>query len=76
MRSTMLRLCGSELYSRWVPLAYTFFKTCLGLNKRSPNVASRNELGRLSLNLQITMNISSFGFALKINPLTASLNSA
>ena len=30
---------------------------CLGLNKRSSNVASRNELGRLSLNLQITMNI-------------------
>ena len=33
---------------------------CLGLNKRSPNVASRNELGRLSLNLQITMNIFKF----------------
>ena len=32
----------------------------LGLNKRSPNVASRNELGRLSLNLQITMNIFKF----------------
>ena len=27
------------------------------LNKRSPNVKSRNELGRLSLKLQITMNI-------------------
>ena len=32
----------------------------LGLNKRSPNVASRNALGRLSLNLQITMNIFKF----------------
>ena len=33
---------------------------CLGLNKRSPNVASGNELGRLSLKLQITMNILKF----------------
>ena len=47
---------------------------CLGLNKRSPNAAPRKEFGRLSLNLQITMN-SSFGFTLKINPRTASLNS-
>ena len=37
-----------------------FCKMCLGLNKRSPNVASRNELGRLSLSLQITMNIFKF----------------
>ena len=34
-----------------------FCKMCLGLNKRSPNVASRNEVGRLSFNIQITMNI-------------------
>ena len=37
-----------------------FCKMCLGLNKRSPNVASRNELGRLSLKLQIMMNILKF----------------
>ena len=37
-----------------------FCKMCLSLNKRSPNVASRNKLGRLSLNLQITMNIFKF----------------
>ena len=29
-----------------------FCTMCLGLNKRSPNVASKNELGRLSLNLK------------------------
>ena len=41
---------------------------CLGLNKRSPNVASRNELGRLSLNLQITMNIFKFWIHLENQP--------
>ena len=68
-------------YSRWNKDSngkthIHFCKMRLGLNKRSPNAASRNELGRLSLNLQITMNISSFGFTLKINPPTASRNSA
>ena len=38
---------------------------CLGLNKRSPNVASRNELGRLSLNLQISMDIFKFWIQLE-----------
>ena len=62
-------------YSSWEkdPIEKThihFCKMCLGLNKRSPNVASRNELGRLSLTLQITMNI----LTLKINLLTASQN--
>ena len=41
---------------------------CLGLNKRSPNVASRIELGRLSLNLQITMNIFKFWIHLENQP--------
>ena len=41
---------------------------CLGLNKRSPNVASRNELGRLSLKLQITMNILKFWIHLENQP--------
>ena len=41
---------------------------CLGLNKRSPNVASRNELGSLSLNLQITMNIFNFWIHLENQP--------
>ena len=41
---------------------------CLGLNKRSPNVASRNELGRFSLNLQITMNIFKFWIHLESQP--------
>ena len=41
---------------------------CLGLNKRSPNVASRNELGRLSLNLQITMNVFKFWIHLEKQP--------
>ena len=45
-----------------------FCKMCLGLNKRSPNVASRNELGRLSLNLQITMNIFKFWIHLENQP--------
>ena len=45
-----------------------FCKMCLGLNKRSPNVASRNELGRLSLNLQITMNILKFWIHLENQP--------
>ena len=40
----------------------------LGLNKGSPNVASRNELGRLSLNLQITMNIFKFWIHLENQP--------
>lgn len=34
-----------------------FCKLYLGVNKRSPNVATRNELGRLPLKLQISMNI-------------------
>ena len=38
------------------------------VNKRSPNVASRNELGRLSLNLQITMNIFKFWIHLENQP--------
>ena len=42
-----------------------FCKICLCLNKRSPNVASRNRLGRLSLNLQITMNIFKFWIRLE-----------
>ena len=58
-------------YSRWYKDSM-----CLGLNKRSPNVASRNELGRLPLNLQITMNIFKFWIHLENQPLTASLNSA
>ena len=41
---------------------------CLGLHKRSPNVASRNELGRFSLNLQITMNIFKFWIHLENQP--------
>ena len=32
-------------------------KVFLGVNKRSPNAASRNELGRLPLKIQITQNI-------------------
>ena len=32
-------------------------KTQMGVNKRSPNAASRNELGRLPLKIQITQNI-------------------
>ena len=42
-----------------------FCKKCLGWNKRSPNVASRNKLGRLSHNLQITMNIFKFWIRLE-----------
>ena len=45
-----------------------FCTMCLGLNKRSPNVASRNELGRFSLNLQITMNIFKFWIHLENQP--------
>ena len=45
-----------------------FCKMCLGLNKRSPNVASRNELRRLSLKLQITMNTLKFWIHLKNQP--------
>ena len=41
---------------------------CLGLNKRSPNVASRNELGRLYLKLQITINIFKFWIHLENQP--------
>ena len=36
--------------------------------KRSTNVASRNELGRLSLNLQITMDIFKFWIHLENQP--------
>ena len=45
-----------------------FCTMCLGLNKCSPNVASRNELGRFSLNLQITMNIFKFWIHLENQP--------
>ena len=60
-------------YSRWdkdsIEKTHIHFcKMCLGLNKRSPNVASRNELGRLSLNLQITMNIFKFWIHLENQP--------
>ena len=41
---------------------------CLGLNNRSPHVAARNELGRLSLKLQITMNILKFWIHLENQP--------
>ena len=43
------------------------FVRWVGLNKRSPNVASRNELGR-SLKLQITMNILKFWIHLENQP--------
>ena len=42
-----------------------FCKVFLGVNKRSPNAASRNELGRLPLQLQITQNIIKYWFHLK-----------
>ena len=45
-----------------------FCRMCLGVKERSPNVASRNELGRLSLNLQITMNIFKFWIHLENQP--------
>ena len=41
---------------------------CLGLHKRSLNVASRNELGRFSLKLQITTNILKFWIHLENQP--------
>ena len=44
-----------------------FCKTCLGVNKRAPNVASRNDLGR-SLKLQISMNILKFWIHLENQP--------
>ena len=43
-------------------------KLCLGVNKRSPNVASRNELGRLPLKLQISLNILKFWIHLENQP--------
>ena len=60
-------------YSRWdkdsIEKTHIHFcKMCLGLNKRSPNVASRNELGRLSLNLQITISIFKFWIHLENQP--------
>ena len=60
-------------YSRWdkdsIEKTHIHFCTMsLGLNKGSPNVASRNELGRLSLNLQITMNIFKFWIHLENQP--------
>ena len=42
-----------------------FCKVFLGVNKRFPNAASRNELGRLPLELQITQNIIKYWFHLK-----------
>ena len=69
-------------YSRWdkdsiEKTQIHFCKISLGLNKRSPNVASRNELGRLSLNLQITMNIFKFCIHLENqSPDSFAINSA
>ena len=48
-----------------------FCKVFLGVNKRSPNAASRNELGRLPLKLQITQNIIKYWFHLKGLPVFA-----
>ena len=45
-----------------------FCKMCLGVNKRSPNAASRNELGRLPLKLQISLNILKFWIQLENQP--------
>ena len=45
-----------------------FCKLCLGVNKRSPNVASRNELGRLPLKVQISLNILKFWIHLENQP--------
>ena len=45
-----------------------FCKTCLGVNRRALNVASRNDLGRLSLKLQISMNILKFWIHLENQP--------
>ena len=50
-RSEVWGIYGKSDYSRWdkgsiEKTRIHFCKTCLGLNKRSPNVASRNELGR------------------------------
>ena len=68
-------------YSRWdkdsIEKTHIHFcKMCLGLNKRSPNVAQRNELGRLSINLRIAMNVFKFWTHLEKKSPTASLNSA
>ena len=45
-----------------------FFKYYLGLNKRAPNVAAGNEVGRLSLKSRIYRNVLHFWFHLKALP--------
>ena len=45
-----------------------FFKYYLGLNKRAPNVAARNEVGRLSLKSRIYRNVLHFWLHLKALP--------
>ena len=45
-----------------------FCKLCLGVNKRSPDVASRNEIGRLPLKLKISLNILKFWIHLENQP--------
>ena len=37
-----------------------FYKSYLGLNRRAPNVAARNETGKLSLKLIVFSNITKF----------------
>ena len=45
-----------------------FFKYYLGLNKRAPNVAARNEVGRFSLKSRIYRNVLQFWLHLKALP--------
>ena len=45
-----------------------FFKYYLGLNKRAPNVAARNEVGRLSLKSRIYRNVLHFWLHLRALP--------
>ena len=49
-------------------------KRALGVNKQCPNVACRSELGRLSLKELADLNVSNFGFTLKINQKIVSPN--
>ena len=63
-------LCSPELLSSTCgksnhKLTLYFYKVFLGVNKRSPNAASRNKLGRLPLKLQITQNIVKYWFHLE-----------
>ena len=59
--SEVWRIYDKSDYSRWdkdsIESHIHFCKMCLGLNKRSPNVASRNEFCRLS---QFTNNNEHF----------------